>query len=129
MPLSVISMNVIEENAIPVTDMLRRVLRISQTAGGTASPVFASLGVGKTCSIMNVLTLYLQVIVHTEYRGVPFLLHQLVWLLLIAHDGSTKGLCQRILQEMDRIRVSLLNAIFLQPDQQGSASWRPCAGD
>ena len=102
MPLSVIQ-NVIEENGIPVTDMLRRVLRsYKQPAYGF--PVFGISGVGKTCSIMNVLTLYPQVIVHTEYRGVPFLLHQLVWLKVdCPQDGSTKGLCQRILQEMDRI--------------------------
>ena len=102
MPLSVIQ-QAITENGIPFDDRLRRVFRsYKQPAYGF--PVFGISGVGKTCSVMNVLTLYPQVIVHTNYRGVPFDLHQLVWLKVdCPQDGSTKGLCQRILQEMDRI--------------------------
>ncbi len=59
-------------------------------------------GVGKSCSVMNALMRYPRVIDHTEYNGIPFRCSQLVWLKVdCPGDGSPKGLCSAILQQID----------------------------
>ena len=77
----------------------------------TASGFFAIgiSGVGKSTAIESVLSLYPQVIVHTEYNGRPFDQRQLVWLKLdCPHDGSVKGLCISFFHALD----SLLGTSF-----------------
>lgn len=65
-------------------------------------PVFGVSGTGKTCSVMNAITLYPQVIIHSEYRGTPFEKTQMVWLKVdCPGDGSPKGLCSAIIKEVD----------------------------
>lgn len=59
-------------------------------------------GVGKSCSVLNALMRYTQVIDHTEYNGMPFHCSQLVWLKVdTPGDGSPKGLCTAILRQID----------------------------
>ena len=61
-------------------------------------------GIGKSLAVLSVLSLYPQIITHTEYNGNTFLQTQLVWLIIeCPHDGSIKGLCLNFLQSIDRI--------------------------
>lgn len=73
---------------------------VRSTAAG-----FAILGVsgqGKTTAIESTLLLYPQVIIHSTYRGQPFIRKQIVWLKLnCPFDGSLKGLCFNFLQSID----------------------------
>ncbi|HYE10178.1 MAG TPA: ATP-binding protein [Patescibacteria group bacterium] len=61
-------------------------------------------GMGKTTSIDRVLSLYPQIVVHSEYNGQPLNQYQLVWLKLdCPYDGSVKGLCTSFFLEFDRL--------------------------
>ncbi len=67
-------------------------------------PVIGLSGVGKSTSVLNVLHLYPQVIRHTKYHSEPFNQTQVVWLKVDTPcDGSAKGLCTAIIQELDTI--------------------------
>lgn len=60
-------------------------------------------GVGKTSAVSNILAMYPQVISHAQYREIPLMLKQVVWLKLdCPHDGSVKGLCMEFFEAMDR---------------------------
>jgi len=51
-------------------------------------------GTGKTTAIRRIMSLYPQVIIHSEYCHQPLVLAQVVWLKLdCPNDGSVKGLC------------------------------------
>ena len=61
-------------------------------------------GLGKTSSLKRILNMYPQVIVHSEYRGIPFSAYQVVWVKLeCPHDGSIKGLLYEFFSEIDRL--------------------------
>lgn len=61
-------------------------------------------GMGKTTAIDRVLSLYPQIIVHSEYNGQPMNQYQLTWLKLdCPFDGSVKGLCTSFFLEFDRL--------------------------
>jgi len=61
-------------------------------------------GIGKSTSINLILSMYPQIIVHSEYKGVMFSMYQLVWLKLdCGHDGSTKGLCIDFFLKIDEL--------------------------
>lgn len=61
-------------------------------------------GVGKTTAIRTVLSCYPQVITHSQYKGVPFIWQQIVWLRLdCPHDASIKGLCLSFFRSVDRL--------------------------
>lgn len=61
-------------------------------------------GVGKTQSVQRVLSLYPQIIMHTEYEGEEINHYQLVWLKLdCPYDGSVKGLCANFFLEFDQL--------------------------
>lgn len=61
-------------------------------------------GVGKSQTIERILSLYPQVIRHSNYQGKNFTSSQLVWLKLdCPYDGSTKGLCLNFFQAVDHI--------------------------
>jgi hypothetical protein len=61
-------------------------------------------GVGKTKAIEAILSLYPQLIIHSNYQGDNFNWLQVVWLKLeCPHDGSTKGLCQNFLAALDSV--------------------------
>jgi hypothetical protein len=74
--------------------------------GSTASgfSIFGASGVGKTTLINSILSLYPQIIIHTQYNGRPFDQQQLVWLKLeCPYDGSPRGLCTNFFHAVDRI--------------------------
>ena len=61
-------------------------------------------GIGKTSSLQRILNLYPNVIVHSEYKGSPFSMYQVVYLKLeCPHDGSIKGLLYEFFSEIDRL--------------------------
>ena len=66
--------------------------------------VIGMSGVGKTTGVQRVLSLYPQVIRHTQYKGEPLFMDQLVWAKLdCPFDGSIKGLCLDFFAYVDRV--------------------------
>ncbi|MCL6597491.1 MAG: ATP-binding protein [Alicyclobacillus macrosporangiidus] len=75
---------------------------IRSTASGFC--IIGTSGVGKTTAVESILSLYPQVIVHTEYYGQAFDQQQLVWLKLeCPFDASIKGLCLNFFQAIDAV--------------------------
>jgi hypothetical protein len=61
-------------------------------------------GVGKTTSVEAILSLYPQVIYHSNYGRRDFHVAQIVWLKLeCPFDGSAKGLCLNFFQTIDEL--------------------------
>jgi hypothetical protein len=61
-------------------------------------------GMGKTTTVLNILSQYPQVIIHNRYKGEDFILKQLVWLIIqCPRDGSAKTLCLNFFQIIDDI--------------------------
>lgn len=61
-------------------------------------------GIGKTTSIDRVLSLYPQVIVHSEYNGIDLNLLQISWLKIdCPYDGSVKALCINFFAKVDSL--------------------------
>ncbi|OOO64654.1 AAA family ATPase [Clostridium tepidum] len=61
-------------------------------------------GIGKTSSLQRILNLYPNIIVHSEYKSIPFSMYQVVYLKLeCPHDGSIKGLLYEFFAEIDRL--------------------------
>ena len=59
-------------------------------------------GVGKSTAVESILSQYPQVIRHTEYKGIPLNMTQIVWLKLdTPHDGSRRGLCYQFFKMVD----------------------------
>ena len=59
-------------------------------------------GIGKSTTVESILSLYPQVIRHTEYRGIPLVMHQVSWLKIdCSCDGSLKGLCMDFFRGLD----------------------------
>ena len=75
--------------------------------GNTTSVGFTVIGlsgVGKTTGVQRVLSLYPQVIQHTQYKGESLFMNQLVWAKLdCPFDGSIKGLCFDFFAYVDRV--------------------------
>jgi hypothetical protein len=75
---------------------------MNSTASGFT--VIGMSGVGKTTAMEKVLSLYPQQILHTQYKGEPLFLTQLVWAKIdCPFDGSLKGLCLSFFAYVDRI--------------------------
>lgn len=61
-------------------------------------------GIGKTITVERILSLYPQVVEHTEYNGIPLITKQVVWLKIDCPcDGTLKGLCSEFFRELDRL--------------------------
>lgn len=61
-------------------------------------------GMGKTTAINRVLSMYPQIIVHSQYKHTNFSMYQLVWLKLdCPFDGSLKGLCIQFFNKVDSL--------------------------
>ncbi|WP_335911032.1 ATP-binding protein [Shewanella indica] len=70
---------------------------------GSGITVIGESGVGKTCMLEQVLGSFPDVIVHEESSTGALPLWQVVWLKVdCPDDSSVKGLCHRILEELDR---------------------------
>ena len=61
-------------------------------------------GIGKSITVERILSLYPQVVEHTEYNGIPLVTKQVVWLKVDCPcDGTLKGLCSEFFRELDRL--------------------------
>jgi hypothetical protein len=61
-------------------------------------------GVGKTTGVRRVLSLYDQIIIHSEFKGRKFTRMQIVWLRLqCPRDGSLTSLCRAFFETIDDI--------------------------
>ncbi len=83
---------------------------INYTGAGSYHPntygfaIIGVSGIGKTITVERILSLYPQVIEHTEYKGVPLIAKQVVWLKLDCPcDGTLKGLCSEFFRELDHL--------------------------
>ena len=66
--------------------------------------IIGTSGVGKSTLVESILSLYPQIIDHSEYNGHSLNRTQLVWLKLeCPQDGSIKGLCLYFLQAIDQL--------------------------
>ncbi|MBN1137232.1 MAG: ATP-binding protein [Anaerolineae bacterium] len=82
------------------TDTRARYAR--STAFGFA--IIGISGIGKTTAVEAILSLYPQVIYHSEYDRQDFNRVQVVWLKLdCPFDGSVKGLCLNFFQALDNL--------------------------
>lgn len=82
--------------------LLKKYVSIPTSASGFT--MIGVSGVGKTTAIKRVLGLYPQIILHSEYKGTPLNLYQVVWLKLnCPHAGSLKGLCTDFFIEIDKL--------------------------
>jgi hypothetical protein len=82
--------------------LLKKYVSIPTSASGFT--MIGVSGVGKTTAIKRVLGLYPQIILHSEYKGTPLNLYQIVWLKLnCPHAGSLKGLCTDFFIEIDKL--------------------------
>lgn len=61
-------------------------------------------GIGKSSTLLRILKMYPQIIVHEEYREKKLPLYQIVWLKLdCPHDGSIRSLCLNFLLAVDSL--------------------------
>lgn len=66
--------------------------------------IIGASGVGKSTMVETILSLYPQVIVHTEYNGHQFYHQQIVWMKIdCPFDGSLYGLCMSFFLAIDKI--------------------------
>lgn len=87
-----------------------------------SSNFIGTSGMGKTTAIDRILSLYPQVIDHTEFNQKPVALRQVAWLKLqCPHSGSVKGLCLNFFREISRITstdyLKMYGATRLTTDQ------------
>ncbi|WP_394245206.1 ATP-binding protein [Vibrio astriarenae] len=70
---------------------------------GSGITIIGKSGVGKTCMLEQVLNCFPDVIEHEVYRDKLLPLPQVVWIKVdCPDDSSVKGLCHRILEQIDR---------------------------
>ena len=70
---------------------------------GCGITVIGESGVGKTCMLEQVLGYFPDAIEHTYYKDKHLPIRQIIWLKVdCPDDSSVKGLCHRILEEIDR---------------------------
>lgn len=66
--------------------------------------VVGDSGMGKTTIVSHALSLFPQVIVHSQYNDMAFPNIQLVWMRLdCPHDASVKGLCSTFFRQFDEM--------------------------
>ena len=83
----------------PLTNLNNRSLSL-----GNSITLIGVAGMGKTISIDRILSLYPQVIQHTNYEGQTLLLKQIVYLKLnCPYNASMKGLLYQMYSEIDRL--------------------------
>ena len=89
---------------------------------GTTSYGFTIIGVsgmGKSISIQKILSLYPQVIIHSEYKGTPFSQYQVTWMKIdCPHSASLKELCVNFLITID----SILGTDYYKKNLRGNSS-------
>jgi hypothetical protein len=93
-------------NADWCKDKLENLQCISNSSD-TPMAGFSLIGIsggGKSTALNNILTMYPQCIVHTDYDGHKFLFKQLVWIKIdCTYNGNIKGLCTKFFEEVDKV--------------------------
>lgn len=70
---------------------------------GSGMTIIGESGIGKTCMLEQVLNCFPDVIKHKSYQNKELLIQQVVWIKVdCPDDSSVKGLCHRILEQLDR---------------------------
>lgn len=70
---------------------------------GSGITIIGESGVGKTCMLEQVLNCFPDVIEHRYYQNKVLAIPQVVWIKVdCPDDSSVKGLCHRILEQIDR---------------------------
>lgn len=70
---------------------------------GSGITIIGESGVGKTCMLEQVLNYFPDVIEHRYYQNKVLAIPQVVWIKVdCPDDSSVKGLCHRILEQIDR---------------------------
>ena len=70
---------------------------------GCGITIIGESGVGKTCMLEQVLSCFPDVIEHRSYQNKALAMPQVVWIKVdCPDDSSVKGLCYRILDQLDR---------------------------
>lgn len=70
---------------------------------GSGITIIGESGVGKTCMLEQVLNCFPDVITHEFYKNPFSVISQVVWIKVdCPDDSSVKGLCHRILEQLDR---------------------------
>ncbi|MBY6199125.1 ATP-binding protein [Vibrio hangzhouensis] len=70
---------------------------------GTGITIIGESGVGKTCMLEQILNCFPDVIIHEIYQDKLLHIPQVVWIKVdCPDDSSVKGLCHRILEQIDR---------------------------
>lgn len=76
-------------------------------------------GMGKSISVGKILSLYPQVIIHSEYKGNLFSQYQVPWMKIdCPHSGSLKELCVNFLITID----SILGTDYYKKTMRGNSS-------
>ena len=71
---------------------------------GEGFMIVGTSGIGKSRSLNRLLSIYPQVIQHTEYKGRPFIRKQIVYLKIdCPHDGTLKGLIGAFFKKLDSV--------------------------
>jgi hypothetical protein len=69
-----------------------------------STTILGTSGTGKTTAVNRILSLYPQIITHTEFNGAAFPHSQLVWLKLeCPFDGSVKAIARNFFASADRV--------------------------
>jgi hypothetical protein len=70
---------------------------------GNGITIIGESGVGKTCMLEQILNCFPDVIEHRSYESKVLAMPQVVWIKVdCPDDSSVKGLCHRILEQLDR---------------------------
>lgn len=76
----------------------------SDEVPGEGFMIIGTSGIGKSRSISRLLSIYPQVIQHTEYKNLPFIRKQVVYLKIdCPHDGTLKGLIGAFFKKLDSV--------------------------
>lgn len=89
-----------------VEDKISKMQCISSNSDAP-TPGFSVIGIsggGKSTALNNILSLYPQCIIHTEYDNLKFLFKQLVYIKIdCTHNGNIKGICRKFFSEVDKV--------------------------
>ncbi|MFQ7521927.1 MAG: ATP-binding protein [Terrisporobacter sp.] len=82
---------------------------------GNGFTIMGISGTGKSTGINHIISLYPQIIIHSQYKGINFSSYQLVWIKLDCPSrGSIKDLCEYFFREIDRLLGTNYEKRYLQ---------------
>lgn len=89
--------------ALQTSYSLKEYLDVPRREGiATSTSLVGVSGMGKSITVKKLLSLFPQIIMHTEYQGKPFATVQLSYLMVeTPHNASVRSLCIEILKKVD----------------------------